>query len=96
MRREKIFEEIDAERTYQREKWGDVVDDTQNTPWMWCAYIAHYATRWMAGTFIPLETDIVDLFRASMIKVATIAVAAVESVDRQRARGTRCYYESKS
>ena len=27
--------------------WGQQVDDTLNTPWMWCAYICSYATKWM-------------------------------------------------
>lgn len=88
-----IYKEIVAERTYQKEKWGDKVDDTLNTPWMWAAYISQYATKWMAGTFLPLKADVTDAFRKSMIKVATLAIAAVESVDRQRANNERTFYE---
>lgn len=80
-----ILSEILSERKYQDDKWGTEVDDTKNTPWMWAAYISQYATRWMAGTFLPLKRDVTDDFRTCMVKVATIAVAAIESIDRQRA-----------
>lgn len=88
-----IYDEIKAEREYQDKRWGHVVDDTQNTPWMWVAYIAAYATKWMVGTFTPLGAKVGDDFRAKMIKTATIAVAAVESFDRQRAENGKAFYE---
>jgi hypothetical protein len=31
----------------QDRQWGQEVDDTLNTPWMWCAYVCGYATKWM-------------------------------------------------
>lgn len=37
---ENILNEIRMEREYQDKRWGHVVDDTLNTPWMWSAYIA--------------------------------------------------------
>jgi hypothetical protein len=89
-----IFQEIRAEREYQERRWGNGADDTLNTPWMWSAYIAQYATRWMAGTFLPLGRDVTDAFRACMVKVACLAVAAIESVDRQRAQKGKAFYES--
>jgi hypothetical protein len=88
-----IYKEIVAERTYQKQRWGDEADDTLNTPWMWAAYISQYATKWMAGTFLPLKPDVTDAFRAGMIKVATLAIAAIESVDRQRANKNKTFYE---
>lgn len=88
-----VYDEIKAERTYQNEKWGNKVDDTLNTPWMWTAYITGYAGKWMVGTFAPLGTNTVDSFRAMMIKVASLAIAAVESVDRQRADNGKVFYE---
>jgi hypothetical protein len=60
---------------------------------MWAAYIAQYATRWMAGTF-SITRSITDAFRTSMIKTAAIAVAAVESIDRQREANGSTFYES--
>jgi hypothetical protein len=90
-----IYKEIVAERTYQKERWGNEVDDTVNTPWMWAAYIAGYATKWMGGTFLPLSTKTTDAFREGMVKVATLAVAAIESVDRQRANNNKTFYEQE-
>lgn len=92
--RQYIFNEIDAERAYQDGKWGHRTDDTLNTPWMWAAYIAAYATKWMVGTFAPLQRAVTDDFRAKMIKTAAICVAAVESIDRQRAGGGSCFFET--
>lgn len=90
----KILEEIRAEREYQDHKWGTDTDDSLNTPWMWASYIGQYATKWMAGTFAPLKRDVTDSFRTCMIKVAAIAVAAVESIDRQRLKNDKTFYEA--
>jgi len=90
-----IYEEIKNERSYQDTKWGHVADDTLNTPWMWSSYIAQYATKWMAGTFLPLSSNTVDDFRKSMVKVASLAIAAIESIDRQRNSDNKItFYES--
>jgi len=91
--RSKIFAEVEKERAYQQARWGDTVDDTLNTPWMWAAYIGLYSTKWMAGTFAPLKRDVTDSFRTCMVKVACLAVAAIESVDRQRAKNDQTFYE---
>jgi energy-coupling factor transporter ATP-binding protein EcfA2 len=88
-----IFTEVNAERRYQTDKWGIAADDTQNTPWMWVSYITQYATKWMTGLF-HVPTSSADLFRTAMIKTATTAIAAVESLDRQRARNGRAFYET--
>lgn len=90
--REKIFGEVDRERDYQTDKWGVEADDTKNTPWMWTSYVCQYATKWMTGLFTT-PTKSVDLFRSMMIKVAATAVAAVESLDRQRAANGTAFYE---
>src|SRR5574339_567487 len=44
---QRVFEDVLKERRYQERKWGQDVDDTLNTPWMWCAYLCSYATKWM-------------------------------------------------
>lgn len=88
-----IFTEVNAERRYQTDKWGVEADDTLNTPWMWVSYITQYATKWMTGLFtIPKSSA--DLFRTAMIKTAATAIAAVESLDRQRARLGKAFYET--
>lgn len=90
-----ILEEIKNERARQDAMWGHEIDDTKNTPWMWAAYIAQYATKWMVGSFTPFERTTVDGFRTCMVKVAAIAVAAIESLDRQRAKGG-AFYEKEA
>lgn len=87
-----ILNEIRNERTYQKGKWGNESDDTKNTPWMWASYIGQYATGWMRGAFSLTGSD-TTLFRTAMIKVAAIAVAAIESIDRQRAENGKPFYE---
>ena len=91
--RDPIFEEIDKERRYQQERWGNEADDKKNSPWHFTSYIIQYAGKWMAGTWAPLKTDVVTNFRTMMVKVAAIAVAAIESVDRQRAAKGKTFYE---
>jgi hypothetical protein len=44
---QKVFEDVLKERLYQDPQWGPEVDDTLNTPWMWCTYLCGYATKWM-------------------------------------------------
>lgn len=93
MSRQDILNEIDAERAYQDGRWGHAADDTKNAPNDWAAYIAHHATRWFTGGFAPYKRGAVDAFRKEMIKAAALAVAAVESVDRQRAEKGSAFYE---
>jgi len=88
-----VYDEIKKERDYQEERWGHDLDDSRNTPWMWAAYIGQYATRWMVGSFAPLKREVTNDFRTCMIKVATLAIAAVESLDRQREKDETAFYE---
>ena len=88
-----VYDEIRTERDYQQKRWGNAADDTVNTPNDWVSYIGHYATKWFPGGFTPYDVDTVDNFRESMVKVATLAVAAIESVDRQRNDGGAVFYE---
>ena len=88
-----VYEEIQEEREYQNQKWGTEVDDSKNTPWMWAAYIGQYATRWTVGSFLPIKRDVTNDLRTCMIKVASIAIAAVESIDRQREKNKNTFYE---
>lgn len=79
--RDKIFKQIEAERKHQDSKWGAEFDD-RNTPYNWAAYIAQYSTRNLIGD--PRVASEV-LFRADMVKVAALAVAAIESINRRHA-----------
>jgi hypothetical protein len=93
MNRINILAEIEGERKHQEEKWGNSTDDTVNTPNDWVTYIGAYSTKWFPGGFSPYSPETVDEFRTSMMKTAAIAVAAVESIDRQRAETGRVFYE---
>lgn len=93
MEKKTVYDEVKFEREYQDAKWGNTTDDTKNLPNDWVSYIAKYATNWFGGMFPPYNTDIVDTFRSSMIKVAAIAIAAVESIDRQRVKNGKTFYE---
>lgn len=86
---ENALNEVRAEREYQNGKWGTVSDDTKNTPFHWLAWITKYASGFANGTWKP-DTNV---FRTSMVKVAAIAVAAVESIDRQRSRNGKAFFE---
>ena len=79
-----VYDEIKDERNYQDNKWGVTADDTRNTPFHWVNYIGKYSTKWLDGSWEPFQADTVENFRTAMIKTAAIAVAAVESIDRQR------------
>ena len=66
-----IFEKIATEREYQNQKWGNSFD-SKNTPNDWVAYISKYLGQAMTMPFD--ETT----FRTQLLKVATLAVAALE------------------
>jgi hypothetical protein len=74
-KRSNIFVEISNERDYQDGKWGKENDD-RNTPNDWIAYI----TAWTGKAY--KYPSCKDNFRKNMVKVAAIAVAAVEACDR--------------
>lgn len=74
MTRLEIFAQIDEEREYQQEKFGHL--DETNTAYNWAAYISHYATRHLIGD-PKLVSE--EEFKKDMIKVASLAVAALEA-----------------
>jgi hypothetical protein len=66
--------DIENERHYQEEKWG-IVNDDNNTLDDWLRYISKYVLKASGGSN-HLET------RRRLVQVAALAVAAVESCDR--------------
>lgn len=70
-----IYQEIVLERQYQNELWGEKNDD-KNTEEDWVSYITEYANGLTERT-----KD--KSFRERLVKVAALAVAALESIDRQ-------------
>ena len=76
-----ILEEIAAEREYQVEKWGVEADLKVNTPMDFVGYIAFHSSRWFGGGFRPYSRETLRTFRKQMVKVAALAVAAIEHAD---------------
>jgi len=74
-----IFDEIHAERVYQDHKWGGPPHDDKHTNHDWVAYIIRYLGRTIVW---PWESCV---FRTNMVKIAALAVAAIEWVDRLEA-----------
>ena len=68
-----IYPLIDHERTYQDSMYGPVHDDT-HTPSDWISYIVKHATKANA------QPD--EVFKRQMVRVAALAVAAIEAHDR--------------
>lgn len=76
---ETILNEVAVERAYQNQRWGTAIDDV-NTPFHWNAYINQYASRNLIGN--PNSFTDLEAFRVDMLKVAALAVAAIEAIDR--------------
>lgn len=72
--RKKIFEDLEKERAYQDKEWGRDFDK-KNTINDWVTYIMIYA-----GESSRQGLDIEE-WRTKMIKVAALAVAAIELYD---------------
>jgi hypothetical protein len=84
--RQRIFEEIYVEREYQDGKWGKEFDD-KNTLNDWLTYIGIYGS-YAAKMRISKEEQ-----RNNMLKVAALAVAALETFDRNDGFAPRHYDE---
>ena len=85
--RQDIFDEIEGEREYQDRTWGGPeADDKHNGLNDWVTYITRYSTKWFPGGFPPYSNLVLVRFRESMVKVAALAVAAIEQTDRELQR----------
>lgn len=71
MKRTEIFGLIEGEREYQNNKWGTEFD-AKNTANDWVAYMTKYL-----GQSVTMPMD-EERFRQQLLKVATLAVAALE------------------
>lgn len=77
-----IYGSIVDERERQDIKWGGPYHDDQHTSHDWVAYIVRHAGRSVMWPF-----DVYQ-FRSCMVKVAALAVAAIEWSDRLLGRTT--------
>ena len=65
-----------------------------HTPWIWCAYICSYDTKWMKDPHRWTREETEEIY-ARMIQTTAIAAAAAESVLRQRDSRGKTFYESE-
>lgn len=80
---EDVFGDVRAERAKQDAQWGGPAHDDQHSDWDWLRFIQRHA-RLAAAT--PLN----EQARYQWVRVAALAVAAIESHDRKVAALTRC------
>jgi hypothetical protein len=78
-----VLDQIRVERAYQDAKWGSTFDD-KNTANDWAAYVAQYVGQ---AAFAKQPEE----WRRQMVKVATLAVAAIEAFDRNSGLPKRHY-----
>ena len=78
--RAEIFNEIDAARRAQDEKWGGPEHDDRHGSYDWIAFVVRET-----GLAVTRPWDARE-FRKRMVAVAALAVAAIEWVDRAEAR----------
>jgi len=79
-RRLMAFRDVSAERNRQDEQWGGAVRDDDHRPTDWALYI----WRQVARINNPRNTDPAP--RTTLVKIAALAIAAIESTDRIEAR----------
>jgi hypothetical protein len=83
MTKEEFLDAVQKERAYQETKWG--ATDHLNTEYNWAGYIGAYATRTLIGDPMGIDPGIDRIrrmnFRADMVKVAALAMAAAESLE---------------
>ncbi len=89
MSKEGIWKEIKEERGRQDAQWGGPDHDDTHALWNWIIYIRGHNKA--AGKLMLQERPVhdfapaaVEQFRKQMVRVAALAVAAIESVDRRR------------
>lgn len=77
---ERIFGQIQAERAHQDALWGGPVHDDTHGIQNWISYIVVYLGR-AAGPETDWGRDL-PIVRPLLIKVAALAVAAIQALDR--------------
>lgn len=75
MTREEVFKLISEEREYQKKKYGGRYDDSKWTAEQWTTFILEYLPN--QKNPVPLRHTEYDI-RTQLIKVAALAVAALE------------------
>lgn len=85
-----ILYEIVREREHQDRKWGGPDHDDTHEPYAWVSFITVYLGQAISYTSV-YHSDksgagnsevSLRMFRYNMVKVAALAVAAIETIDR--------------
>jgi hypothetical protein len=85
-----IYAEIKSERLREDEEWGGAAHDDMHEPEKWCGFLRHQV-RLADRAACSLATDeitgeeeqaLIDAYRERLIKIAAVALAATESLDR--------------
>jgi len=74
----KVIAEVIQERKNQDRQWGGPAHDDAHAEYDWVCYIDRQAG------LIHSERDSASSVRSRFIKIAALAVAAVESIDRRK------------
>jgi hypothetical protein len=82
-RRGRVLAEVAEERVRQDEKWGGADHDDAHNLYDWCEFVADRVGRIRPGD-VTLEG--IQHARRRLVQTAALAVAAVESLDRNLAR----------
>jgi len=76
--RQQIFSEISQERAAQDAQWGGPTHDDSHERFEWCAWIEKQNIYAFDASRSPVN------FEARMLKIAALAVAAIESSRRSK------------
>ena len=85
----RVFDEIMAERARQDAQWGGPTHDDTHDPSDWMDFVASQLEKFAHAMLARGESYYATPdARQRFIKIAALSVAAVESMDRNRAKGT--------
>lgn len=88
MSRKEILKKVKSERARQDDIWGNDFDSL-NTSNDWVSYITRYAGKAVTNPWDP------NRFSENMIKVAAIAVAAIEQLEKTEGNLPPRHYDSE-
>ena len=75
-----VLSEVTRVRDAQDRQWGGPAHDDNNAGWDWLIYITRHMGR--AVTYGPRSTHKIEVLRTELVKIAAIAVAGIQSLDR--------------
>lgn len=81
----RIFQEIAIERERQDNQWGGPEHDDTRLYFDWFTFIRGQIRRYTPQSKdLPKISDRVKAIRSRLVKIAALAVAGIESIDRQK------------